>query len=228
MSAKLKFALLVVFISATLFAQSDNISSFTVKNIDELELVNVNAEKTVHQKMDCIKISAVSTDFEGETLVLFPGIEFSNGTIEAELAGEVATGANPNMRGFVGIAFRLNKNEHYNYECIYLRPANGRAPEQIRRNHSTQYISHPAYPWYRLRKENPGVYESYVDLVPGNWTKIKIEVKNNVAKLFVHGSNQPCLVVNDLKLDNKKGGIALWMHSTTLAHLKNIVIKPEK
>ena len=47
----------------------------------------------------------------------------------------------------------------------------------MRRNHSTQYISMPEYMWSRLRTEAPGQYESYVDLVAGEWTKLKIEVK---------------------------------------------------
>ena len=53
-----------------------------------------------------------------------------------------------------------------------LRPTNGRAEDQPRRNHSTQYVSEPDFPWQRLRQENPGVYETYTDLQPGVWTKI--------------------------------------------------------
>jgi hypothetical protein len=36
-----------------------------------------------------------------------------------------------------------------------------------RRNHTTQYELVPEYPGLRLRAETPGVYESYVDLLPG-------------------------------------------------------------
>jgi hypothetical protein len=46
-----------------------------------------------------------------------------------------------------------------------LRPTNGRADDQVRRNHSTQYISYPDFPWYRLREETPGMYESYSDSI---------------------------------------------------------------
>jgi hypothetical protein len=49
------------------------------------------------------------------------------------------------------------------------------------RNHSTQYTAFPAFPWHKLRNENPGVYESYVDLVPGEWTHVKIEVDGTQA-----------------------------------------------
>ena len=95
------------------------------------------------------------------------------------------------------------------YECIYLRPTQGRADDQLRRNHSVQYISHPEYPWERLRKENPSQYETYTDLVPGEWTKVKIEVKGNKARLWVNGSDQPTMLVNDLKLGDAQGPIAL-------------------
>jgi hypothetical protein len=39
-----------------------------------------------------------------------------------------------------------------------------------------------------------------VDLVPGEWTKIKIDVSGAKAQLYVNGALQPVLVVNDLKL----------------------------
>jgi hypothetical protein len=55
-------------------------------------------------------------------------------------------------------------------ESIYLRPTNGRADDQLRRNHSVQYDSVPDFPWFRLRKESPGVYESYTDLEAGEWS----------------------------------------------------------
>jgi hypothetical protein len=59
--------------------------------------------------------------------------------------------------------------------------------------------AHPDWPWFRLRKEIPSKYESYVDLLPGVWTKIKIEVRGDRARLYVHGQEQPTLIVNDLK-----------------------------
>ena len=51
-------------------------------------------------------------------------------------------GAGEGARGFVGIAFRL-QNDRTTYDAFYLRPTNGRADDQERRNHAVQYISHP-------------------------------------------------------------------------------------
>lgn len=67
-----------------------------------------------------------------------------------------------------------------------MRPTNGRAEDQVRRNHSSQYISFPEFPWHRLRKEFPEKYESCVDLTPGEWTPVKIVVDGTTAKLYVH------------------------------------------
>ena len=189
-----------------------------------LELINVKADVVVHNDKTGIEISKSEGRISGETLVIIPEINFKNGIIVVELTGEPAVDADPQMRGFVGVAFRVNPSDYSSYECFYLRPTNARANNQLQRNHSTQYISHPEYPWYRLRKENPGLYESYIDLVPGEWTKIKIEVAGKEAKLYLHDAEQPCLIVNDLKHEETEGKIALWLHSSTLARYRNLVV----
>jgi hypothetical protein len=144
--------------------------------------------------------------------------------IEAEIAGEPRPGAPEGARGFVGIAFRVQPDLR-TYDAFYLRPTNGRADDQVRRNHSAQYISHPDWPWFRLRKETPEKYESYVDLVPGEWTKVKIEVKGTQARLYVHDQAQPTLVVGDVKTGAAaKGAIALWLDTGTLAHFRNLAV----
>ena len=167
-----------------------------------------------------------ATQVDLEQLVGIDGLEFSSGTIEAEIAGALAPGAAGAARGFVGIAFRLQKDMK-TYDAFYLRPTNGRADDQERRNHSAQYIAHPEWPWFRLRKETPGRYEAYVDLVPGEWTKIRIEVRGDKARLFVHDQAQPTLVVNDVKSGAQaSGAVALWLGPGTLAHFRNLRVSP--
>src|SRR5262249_16371400 len=97
------------------------------------------------------------------------GPTLREGAIEGEPPGQPGAGAEGAAGGFVGIAFRA-RADHSAFECFYVRPTNGRADDQLRRNHSTQYISFPDFPWQKLRQEAPGVYESYVDLVPSEWT----------------------------------------------------------
>jgi hypothetical protein len=153
------------------------------------------------------------------------GTEFSEGVITAELTGAPPPGAKPFARGFVGIAFRLRDGA---YDVFNLRMTNGRAEQQERRNHTTQYASHPDWPWFRLRKEAPERYESYVDVVPNVWTAIKIEVRGERARLYVHGQDQPALIVNDLKSGARRtGAVALWVNYGTVAYVRNLTLSPD-
>ena len=156
-------------------------------------------------------------------LAILKNVTMRDGTIEVDLAGAPAQGAAESARGFVGIAFRVAPDAQ-RFEYIYLRPTNGRADDQVRRNHSVQYASHPDYPWERLRKEEPEKYETYTDLETGAWTKVRIVVSGVRARLYVNGSPQPTLIVNDLKLGNTEGGVALWVGPGTQAHFADIKI----
>ena len=73
-------------------------------------------------------------------MAVVEGLEFDNGVIQAEIAGAPRAGAAAGARGFVGLAFRL-QSDMRTYDAFYLRPTNGRADDQVRRNHSAQYIS---------------------------------------------------------------------------------------
>ena len=157
----------------------------------------------------------------GGGIVVLPGISFHNGTIEIDVAGKPGAGAPSDARGFVGVAFRVNPDAS-KYEYVYIRPTNGRADDQLRRNHSTQYSSHPDYEWLRLRTESPGKYESYVDLVPGEWTKLRIEVSGTRMRFYVNGVSQPTLLVEDLKLGDTQGALALWVGVGTEAYFANL------
>ena len=199
--------------------------TFTLDSIKGLQPHDVTVDSTTYQGRKAVRVmpapaSAVKTA-SGGGIVVLPGVTFHNGIIELEVAGKPGTGAPGDARGFVGVAFRVS-NDASKYECFYLRPTNGRADDQLRRNHSAQYISFPDYEWNRLRTEAPGQYESYVDLVPGEWTKIKVEVSGVKARLYVHGASQPALIVNDLKLGDSKGAVALWIGVGTEAYFTNL------
>lgn len=108
---------------------------------------------------------------------------FENGTIEVKVLSRLLKTAKPDDRGFIGIAFRINE-DNSKFECIYIRPTNGRAEQQVRRNHSIQYFSFPDYKFDRLRKESPEMYESYADMGLDEWIDLKIVVQGKQAKLF--------------------------------------------
>jgi hypothetical protein len=207
---------------------------YPLESATGLRLHNVTAEPAVLQGKKGVrvtfseeKLKSMTPEEQGKAQMLAPieGIEFDSGVIEAEIAGQPAPGAPAGARGFVGIAFRL-QSDMQTYDAFYLRPTNGRAEDQERRNHAAQYISHPDWPWARLRKETPSKYEAYVDLVAGAWTKIKIDVRGDRARLFVHDQEQPTLIVNDLKTGvQRKGAIALWIDVGTVAHFRNLSVQ---
>jgi hypothetical protein len=211
---------------------------YPLESAQGLRLINVTAEPATLQGRKGLKLT-LSDDAarrlagmppgqaDLEQLAVIEALAFSSGTIEAEIAGAPGPAAAAGARGFVGIAFRL-QDDAKTYDAFYLRPTNGRADDQERRNHSAQYISHPDWPWHRLRKETPSRYEAYVDLVPGEWTKVKIEVRGDRARLYVHDNQQPTLIVNDVKSGaSATGGVALWLGPGTIAHFRNLTVTPD-
>jgi hypothetical protein len=192
------------------------------QSTDRLAGKNVSISQTNYKGRGAIQIIATPGASNATSYAVIKDVLFRDGTIEVDLAGQPAPGVGADARGFIGIAFRLQSDGRYEY--IYLRPTNGRADDQIRRNHSTQYSSYPDFDFARSRQEAPEKYESYVDLQPGVWTKYKIEVEGRKARLYVHGAEQPCLIVNDLKLEPREGGVALWVGPGTEGYFSNLKI----
>jgi hypothetical protein len=203
------------------------VGRLSLESSQALALVGATREVVTYRGRRAVRLSSLPAR-EGSDeglLAILNGLDFRDGTIEVEVAGSPRPGVSPDMRGFIGIAFRLQPDGS-RFEQLFLRPTNGRAEDQLRRNHSVQYASIPDFPWYRLRQESPGMYESYVDLEAGAWTKVKIAVSGTTARLYVNGANQPCLVVKDLKLGEVGGTIALWAHSTTDAYFSDLLVSP--
>jgi len=197
------------------------LSPLFAQTADRLEARGVSLADTVYRGKKAVRVEVLPAAADGESYAILKGSRFHNGVIDVELAGKPAAGAGPAARGFIGIAFRIEANR---YEYIYLRPTNGRADDQVRRNHSTQYASYPGFDYDRLRKEAPEKYESYVDLEPGAWTEYRLVIDGAKARLFVHGAAQPCLIVNDLKQGDSEGAIALWVGPGTEGYFANLKI----
>jgi hypothetical protein len=192
------------------------------QSVDRLEGRHASVARTDYKGRSAIRVVAAPDAVNAASYAVVKEVSFRDGTIEVDVAGQPAAGAGSGARGFIGIAFRLQGDGAYEY--IYLRPTNGRADDQVRRNHSTQYSSHPDFDFARSRQEAPEKYESYVDLEPGVWTRYKIEIEGRKARLYVHGAEQPCLIVNDLKLEPRSGGVALWVGPGTEGYFSNLNI----
>jgi hypothetical protein len=196
----------------------------------DLEPVLVNMSVTNIDGRQAVRISR-DTASPGANMPAFVRLSntdsFSNGTIEVMLLSRLLPTADASARGFIGLAFRINK-DNSRFESIYIRPTNGRADDQLRRNHSTQYFSYPDYKFDRLRKEAEGKYESYADMGLNEWIKMKIVVKDAQAKLYLNDNPQPVLIVNDLKLGaSNSGAIGLFVDGGTDAFFRDIKVVKE-
>ena len=212
----------ILFVPGIAFTQTE-ITSIPLANNSDLIDVNVISSIQEYEGKESLKILETEADSEVR-FVKINNLNFADGSIEAEIVGKLAEGANKQARGFVGIAFRIN-DDNSKFECIYLRPSNARAEDQVRRNHSVQYISYPDFPWYKMRQDYPKKYETYVDLVPGEYTKVRIEINGEKARLFVHGNDQPTLIINDLKHGaDMQGCIGLWIGPGTEAYFSNLQV----
>src|SRR5215467_2575377 len=201
------------------------VSLASAQSVDQLTPHRVKLQQVEYKSKRAIKIVEDGDTPNGEAYAIVKGATFHNGEIAVEVAGQPAGGASAAARGFIGIAFRVKDGQ---FEYIYLRPTNGRADDQVRRNHSVQYSSHPNFGFNVSREQAPEKYESYVDLEPGVWTRYRITVEGTKARLYVHGGPQPCLIVNDLKLGDSSGAVALWIGPGTEGYFTGLSVKGER
>jgi hypothetical protein len=194
----------------------------------KLVLTNTRAIPVEYRGKAALRLAPLvghERDTDQEMSALLPDTDFGDGTIDVDVVGGRRAGyATDNasaFKGFVGISFRIRGDTA---ERFYLRTENARLGDQLFRNRSAQYEADPAYPWPRLRQESAGVYESYVDLEPGAWTHVRIEVSGTKARLYVNGATQPCLVVNDLKNGAGRGKVALWTRISSDAYFADLRI----
>ncbi len=145
---------------------------------------------------------------------------FSNGKIELDIKGKDEQG-----KSFVGLAFHgVNDST---FEAIYFRPFNFKNPE--RDGHSVQYISHPEYPWHRLREEHPEKYENTLSPVPdpNNWFHVTIIIESPNINVYVNNSEKPSLTVEQIGEINEFW-IGFYVGYYSEGYFKNLKIFTEK
>lgn len=213
-------AFLAFFCTLNVWAQK-----IDLKN-NNLEAISVTMALEKLDGKSVVKVAKDSAvkEVDEPTFVRLKDITFKNGTFEVKVLSKLLPNAPELARGFIGIAFRINESNS-KFECIYIRPTNGRAEDQVRRNHSIQYFSFPDYKFSRLRKEFPEKYESYADMALNQWVKMKIVVQGTQAKLYLHDNPQPALIVNDLKHGaDFAGGIGLFVDVGTEGYFTDLKI----
>jgi hypothetical protein len=196
-------------------------TDFPLNDPTRLAAQNAKLENTSHHSQSALHVTASG---KAEPLVVLKDITFHNGTIDVDVSGAPAKGADAFARGFIGIAFRMDNR---NAEMIYIRPTNGRSPDQAMRNHSIQYVSPPDWGWQKLREQFPWKYETYADMQAGEWIHMRIVVNGKSAKAYVGGAEQPTLVVQEMFHGDSTGGVALWIDPSTDGYFRNLKISAE-
>jgi hypothetical protein len=226
----MKLAIMVLLLAVSrsaVFAQEKTIT-LPLTDLSQLELHNVDAAPSRYLDSEAIEVR-LTGPYRGpdmDTFAFVRGLDFHDGTIEVDVAGSLLPSALSGARGFIGIAFRIDAvGGSFASEAFYIRPTNGRAEDQTRRNHSTQYFSYPGFDFNRLRREAPGQYEAYADVVPDEWTHLRIDVSGADARFYVGTASQPVLIVHDLKRGaDARGSVGLWVDNGTSGHFRNLSI----
>jgi len=225
---------IIVLLSATETAQSRQgtapLRLVTLDSTTKFAMRNGRALWVDYRGRRALKLAPLAgheRDVDQEMVALLSESDFKDGVIEVDVAGARRSGYSTTedstgYKGFIGVSFRVHGDTA---ERIYIRPENARVTNQLFRNRSTQYEADPDHSWQRLRQESPGVYESYVDLESGAWTKLRIEVAGTKARLYVNGATQPALVVNDLRHGESRGRIALWTRVSSDAYFSNLRVQ---
>ena len=135
-----------------------------------------------------------------EGVVWLKDVTFSTGTIEIDLRGKDVF-----QKSFIGIAF--HGVDSVTQDIVYFRPFNFRSEDPIRKIHAVQYVSHPDFPWDKLREEKNGIYEKGIDPPPSpkDWFHAKIVVEDTQIKVYVNNASVPSLTVD--KLNTRKSGL---------------------
>src|SRR2546425_10902855 len=177
-------ALVVLFAASSVAAQQRSIEP------KDVEVFNRSASNLSDGTRKGLRLS----ESPGDGVAYLRGIEFSNGTIECDIKGKDVQG-----QSFVGIAF--HGVDSTTYDAIYFRPFNFKTPDPTRHGHAVQYISHPTYPWQKLRAERPEV------------------------SVFVGDAKEPSLVVNQLSA-RTKGRVGLWVGNGSGGDFADLKIMP--
>lgn len=190
-------AALILISAAMLFIQ-EPVQSYPLVSTDGLRLHNVVAKAMVWQGRRGVRVAGTesaqrqSRGLSAEKRVNVPrfavisGSEFTEGVIEAEVAGARVGRLAPGEDSGVGIALRMG-GDTCRYQLVILHPT--------------------------------------VNLRPNEWTRIRVEVRGDSARLFVNNDPRRVRVSRNIRSGFTGGGaVALWVGTGTTGYFRNLVI----
>jgi hypothetical protein len=162
----------------------------------------------------------------GPSYVMAP-LELTDGVIEVDIVAELTGKGGSDARGFVGLAFHISEDAQA-YEAVYLRMTNGTlnvppppAPRNVR---AIQYVAHPHFHFNVSRDQFPARYERPAAIGLARWHRLKLEIQGARLQAFVDGVS--VLEVTDLRYENRKGRVGLWVDDGSRGHFADLKILP--
>lgn len=139
------------------------------------------------------------------------GVDFRDGTIEVDIA---VTGA----VSYPGVTFRVQSPQ--DYERIYIRPHRpARYGDGLQYTPSFNGVSG----WQLYQGDG---YTAGIAIPAGEWIRLRIEVLDRRARVFLGSSNAPVLEVDDLKHGSTSGGVGLVAPADGSAFYSDFRIDP--
>ena len=198
MSCSIIIGCIFIFIgnSLSIFAQKQqNFNLFNLQNQGQLTVLNRKIEAIDEQRIKFVRLSENSK----EGIIWLPIKNFESGIIEIEMRGKDIL-----QRSFVGVIFHGQNDS--TYDAVYCRPFNFFAKDSVRKIHAIQYVSHPDFPWKKLRDTRNGEFEKEIlsPPDPNGWFTMRVKIDNKTVEAFINQKEKPSLVIE--KLTNTKSG----------------------
>jgi hypothetical protein len=97
--------------SASTIAAAENAFTLTLNDASVVTPHNVTVTAVRHAGSDALEVRQAGQIkvFDPDTFAYVPGLDFHDGTIEVDVAGSLLPSALPAARGFVGVAFRIDR-----------------------------------------------------------------------------------------------------------------------
>lgn len=132
------------------------------------------------------------------------GLELAEGVIEFDVRGRAGE-----QSSFVGVVFHGVDGDIY--DSVYFRSFNFGHENPEKRRHAVQYVAHPDWPWFRLRKERTDEFEKGVtpEPKPNEWFHARVVLAGGRVRVFVNDAAEPSLDVAKLN-DRRRGKVGLW------------------
>ncbi len=161
-----------------------------------------------------------------ENFVILP-IDFLAGTLEVDIYTTLAHDAQPEDRGFSGLAYHIDEDVK-NFESVYIRGTNGLkenppAPRNVR---GIQYFAFPNAKFDVLREKFPGIYEAAANLGLNEWITLKLEVSDDGVTSYVNG--EKVLAVDGSLCKSQSGRVGLRVDIGTEAYFSNLSVSHSK